>query len=89
MYRGRCHAMQAGMHIRHAVLARATSNPDQNRPCKPNTVDEWMATQHPVGQEANVTGTLQPATDKQFPLRTSCFPKRGWACPNRWMIPRT
>ena len=37
MHRGWCHAMQAGMHTRHAVLARATSNPDQNRPCKPNT----------------------------------------------------
>ena len=31
-------AMQAGMHSSLAVLARATSNPDQNRPCKPNTV---------------------------------------------------
>ena len=32
--------MQAGMHSRHAVLARAASNPDQDRPCKPNIVAE-------------------------------------------------
>ena len=26
LYRGRCHAMQAGMHIRHAVLARLSQS---------------------------------------------------------------
>ena len=31
-------AKQAGMHIRHAVQARAVINSDQNQPCKPNTV---------------------------------------------------
>ncbi len=30
--------MQAGMHVMHAALASAASNPDQNRSSKPNTI---------------------------------------------------
>ncbi len=38
LFRGWCHAMQAGMHIMHAVLATAASSPDQDWPCRPQIV---------------------------------------------------
>ncbi len=79
LYRGWCHAMQAGMHSMHAALARAASNPDQNRPCKPNTV-LWQEAAVAYEAKAKHSKPRNTAAQCRLTILTHLWQHRVRAC---------